>query len=422
MSPAMQEHGWRRSILEHFTADNAAAGRVTVALDPDGLLTEPGLLAAIQEQGFALVVYGDPILFRYDYESRFRAAWDRDQGSHLVVVLQDPTTNPREVPFDVLAQAEPSGRVLTFGLAELFPTLAPNVVAVLDVGSLDALSAVLHRSEGERLGENATKDFLLRHVFELAPELLRTPADLLRALLRKHYRAGAVPTALDDRVLVVLSREPSWSGWPMDAIVRRREDFLSFLQERWGRFLRDRSIPLRFGCKLPSLRWPGPELLPFDHDEVRVYMDNLFADGLLRPSADFEPTMVEGSWWRVGVQGDSVDDALLRLERLLPEVEKALPSADADHLTWLAFAPRWAEVLALRFGLKHDLAPHTLIQLEALHEEIESRFGAWMLARFGGLSSLPHLPAPTDPRQGRQVLGPSPQPARSRRSGGTRGG
>src|ERR1035438_9919599 len=35
-----------------------------------------------------------------------------------------------------------------------------------------------------QLGENATRDFILRHVCEVAPELVRTPADLLRVLLQ----------------------------------------------------------------------------------------------------------------------------------------------------------------------------------------------------------------------------------------------
>lgn len=394
MSPAPQAGGWRGSILSHFTAAGAAAGRVTVALDPDALLAEPGVNAAIRSHSYELVLYEDPVAFRLEYETRFREPWSRGQGSHLVVVIRDSKADRRTVPFDVLEEAEAAGRVLSFGLGEVFPSLASTVVAQLDVATLDALAAVVERCEGERLGENATKDFVLRHVFELAPELIRSSADMLRALLRKHYRAMPVPAVIDDRMLAVLARNPAWQSWPLDQIVCRREAFLAFLQERWGPFLRDRKVPLLAGQKLEPLRYPGPDLLPFDHDDVRIYMDNLFADGLLRPTAAFESKMVEGSWWRVGVVGDPVDDALLRLERLLPELKSGLPSADADHLVWSAYAMRWGEAMALRARLSEETAPPVGADLDVLHEEIESRFAAWMITKFGALCSLPHLPAP----------------------------
>ena len=38
-----------------------------------------------------------------------------------------------------------------------------------------------------------------------------------------------------------------------------------------------------------DLQFPGPEHLPFDHDDVRVYVDNLFTDGLLIPDRQCLP-------------------------------------------------------------------------------------------------------------------------------------
>jgi HAD superfamily hydrolase (TIGR01509 family) len=63
------------------------------------------------------------------------------------------------------------------------------------------------------LGDNATKEFVLRHVFEIAPELVKKPPDLLRALLRRHYRGQRIPKALDDWQRGDLTLETCASIW-----------------------------------------------------------------------------------------------------------------------------------------------------------------------------------------------------------------
>ena len=58
-----------------------------------------------------------------------------------------------------------------------------------------------------------------------------------------------------------------------------------------------------------ALRYSGP-VLPFDHDDVRVYIDNLFTDGLLIPTQDLASSLVEGTWMAVGVAASEDADHL----------------------------------------------------------------------------------------------------------------
>jgi hypothetical protein len=88
-----------------------------------------------------------------------------------------------------------------------------------------------------QLGDNATKEFVLRHVFEIAPELIKQPSDLLRALLRRHYRGQRIPTVLDDRFVQLLLKKNIFDDWPLETLVFDREAFFAFLQERWPIFL-----------------------------------------------------------------------------------------------------------------------------------------------------------------------------------------
>ncbi|MBU4402562.1 MAG: BREX-3 system phosphatase PglZ, partial [Actinobacteria bacterium] len=224
---------WRDQILREFTPKVA---RLTLVADPDGLLLEEGVLEGIRERGFELIPFEDHVAFRYAYESKFRSRWDRGEQTDLVVVLRSGASDLGCLPYDLLQ----AGRRLSFNLGEMFPNLSYPVVTALDRGDLDALYEAQKRHAPGVLGDNATKEFVLRHVFEIAPELIRKPSDLLRVLLRRHYREQRIPAILDERFVQVLRQNDGFEDWPLDTIIPDREAFFTFLQERWPVFL-DRS-------------------------------------------------------------------------------------------------------------------------------------------------------------------------------------
>ena len=166
---------WRDQILKEFTPKVA---RLTLVADPDGLLLEEGILEGVRERGFELIPFEDHIAFRYAYESKFRSRWDRGEHTDLVVVLRSQASDLNRLPFDLLQ----AGRRLSFNLGDIFPNLSYPVVEGLDRGDLDALYDAQKRHAPGQLGDNATKEFVLRHVFEIAPELIKQPSDLLRVL------------------------------------------------------------------------------------------------------------------------------------------------------------------------------------------------------------------------------------------------
>lgn len=60
---------WQKRILSQFVP---GVSPIILAVDPDGLLQNEHILAGLQERGFSLLWFEDPIAFRYAYESRFR--------------------------------------------------------------------------------------------------------------------------------------------------------------------------------------------------------------------------------------------------------------------------------------------------------------------------------------------------------------
>jgi hypothetical protein len=387
---------WRDPILAQFTRDIASVARLTVVADPDELLTEQGVVDGIRGRGFEIVPFEDHVAFRYAYERRFREIWDNGTETNLVVVLRATRSDIRGLPYDLLQQAERDRRLLAFSLAELFPSLAPHVLSELDRHDLDAVAAAQELFKPEPLGENATRDFLLRNVFQLDPAQMQGDADLLRALLRRHYSGRVIPKSLDDRFIHLLRSAPHWYNWPLDQIVPSRAHFLGFLQERWPIFVHQ-----CLGCASGlhdepgpcDLQFAGPKDLPFDHDDVRVYIDNLFTDRLLVPTTNVSRTLVEGSWMAIGVAGSDAADQASRFRKLMQLLQSDTPSSSSDHQAWVHAAARWAEIVALRWSAE-DLPTDDKDSFHATHQLIEQHFQEWMIAHYGGLHSLSYLPRP----------------------------
>ena len=381
---------WRDRILKALTPGVA---RLTLAADPDGLLLEAALLEAIRERGFEIVTFEDHVEFRLDYESRFRSRWDRGEGAGLELVVRTGSCDPAALPSDLLQ----AGRRLSFGLDDLFPAFSYPVVASLDRSDLDALHRAQERHRPGRLGEDATRDFVLRHVFDFAPELVRRSSDLLRLLLRRHYRGQRLPRLLDDRLVQLLRQSGAFTSWPLTTIVPDRGAFFAFLQERWPLFL-DRLMENTGGSDrqevegTPGLAIGGPADLPFDHDDVRVYIDNLFVEGMLRPVGHESGHALRGEWAAVGVRIDPEADRRRRLRRLAETVGATIPGTDANHRDWTAFAFRWAELGVLLSETAAAARADPDSPVAGLQEDVDRAFLAWVERRYAGLHNQPPAP------------------------------
>lgn len=383
-------NSWRDQVLKEFTPQVA---RLTLVADPDGLLLEEGILHGIRERGFELIPFEDHVAFRYAYESKFRSRWDKGEHTDLVVVLRSPSSDLDSLPYDLLQ----AGRRLSFNLGDLFPNLSYPVVAALDAQDLDALfRAQLQHTPGN-MGDNATKEFALRHVFEIAPELIKQPSDLLRVLLRRHYRGQRIPTILDQRFIQVLRQNGLFEKWPLDKIISDREAFFAFLQERWPAFL-DR-MAAQGQPKTVSedkaaygLQYSGPLDLPFDHDDVRVYIDNLFIEGLLHSVSHDNAGDLTSTWVEIGIQTDPAKDHQRRLDRLIETIRDTIPTGDARHADWFRFGYAYAEISVLEHELGNELSSDAKKRIASLRLSVDPAFLTWVQDRFAGLHNQPPVP------------------------------
>ena len=388
-SSSPRAESWRSQILREFTPKVA---RLTLVADPDDLLSEARMVATLRECGFDLIRFGDPIEFRYAYESRYRSKWDKGLDSDLVVILSTQSSSLITLPFDLLQ----AGRRLSFNLGDIFPNLSYPVVTALDRGDLDALYEAQKRHAPGQLGDNATKEFVLRHVFEIAPELVKQPSDLLRVLLRRHYRGQRIPADLDKRFIQLLRQNNAFDDWPLETLVSDREAFFAFLQERWPIFL-DRETAkgtsgVREDKKPYGLSIEGPAELPFDHHDIRVYIDNLFVEGVLHSVPHKHADTLSRTWVGIGVRTAPMEDRSRRLSKLIDSLETSIPAEDAKHTDWFHFARGWAELRRVMSDEDFGLSETQRKTVNELTRKVDERFLSWVQKRYAGLIQLPPNP------------------------------
>lgn len=376
---------WREVILNDFVPN---VSKLTLVADPDCLLTEEKLTLELQGRGFDLIEFNDPVEFRYAYEFKYRSIWDRGEHTDLVVLLRLQDAELESLPYDLLQ----AGRKLSFNLGGLFPNLSYPVIEKLDRSLLDTLFEAQRKSPLGRMGDNATKDFTLCHLFGIAPELIADEVELLRALLRLHYGKLQIPLMLAERIIQVLKSHDGFKTWPLSEIVPDDKAFFSFLQERWPLFLS------RFGSATQaredspkySLRYPGPYHLPFDHRDIKVYIDTLFLEGKLTPVEATDIEVDVGSWVRSGITTAGVADEEIRVSRLFDLVEKELPTAEARYADWTAFALKWAELSSL---VHCGNSTEYQTRLREISDALNTTFAGWLADHYSSLINLP----PTNP-------------------------
>jgi hypothetical protein len=374
---------WREQIIRRFVPKVA---RITAVSDPDGLLRDPGVFQAIQANGFSIVQFEDSVSFRYDYESRFRSKWDAGGDAELVVVFKPGERDFESLPADVLANAQR----LAFMLKDIFPKLSYAVVSQLETLYFDALYRAQQQYASSPQDEAQTLGFVLRHVFQIEPVVIKSPSDLLKMLCERHYRKMSIPRLLDEYLVSCLRKNPDFDDWPLEMIVPRAAAFWEFLNERWPIFVRhSKGGTMKLQETPTALKYPGPELLPFGHDAVRVHIDNLFEDGLLTPVEWDWSHALDQNWIRVGLLGNRAENTDLRFEELGKNLLKHCPDKNATPQNWLAFAYRYAQANVLWTQISPAARAQFQKQFPELRGYVNQQFFNWLSNHYAGLYNYP---------------------------------
>jgi len=379
-------NNWRDTILAEFIPN---VNKLTLVADPDLLLTEEKLAIELRDREFDLIEFNDAVEFRYSYESKYRSIWDKGSFTNLVVILRFGHSDMKKLPYDLLQ----TGRLLFFDLGQLFPNMSYPEIEQLDPSLLDDLFSAQEKITPGRMGNNATKDFILHHVFKIAAELITNDTELLRMLLHLHYSDIVLPIPLTQRLVLTIQQQKIFYDWPLEEIVSDSQSFFAFLQERWPLFLNNlKSRPEQIDENINKygFKFKGPELLPFDHQDILVYIDNLFVERKLNPVKNDDSTFNETSWIKTGVISNQANDNALRISRLFDLIQNEQPSEKSRYTDWISLAIKIAELGSLVFT-----QPKIKYEKEFLNQthKLNQIFVPWLKNHFAGLMNLP----PTNP-------------------------
>lgn len=378
---------WVARIVQAFPADLA---RLWIAADPDDVLLDEPVLSGLRERGFEVLPFEDSIVFRAEYEERFRAPLDRGEaGPARSLILHRRGTDIGDLPWDYQRQA----RRVSLSLAELFPRLSYAVVRQLGSDYLEPLFEAQTRHAQQSLGEAATREFVLTHIFRISPHLITRVEDFWRELLRLHYRESALPPMLAAHVARVLGEHGVFKDMPISELFASKTITLRVVQEAWYRYLAGLGISgVRTGETPPPDYAPRIDV-PFEHPDVRMIVDSMFLDGTLHPLAVQQVPSDLPEWMKVGVvrspaaMGELVRDGI-------DSLMGSLPALDSSYRDWTHFSRRMGEIISRFHGLDAARADGIRDALLALQRAADERLREWVDQHYMDLPSLPVAKGP----------------------------
>jgi hypothetical protein len=348
---------------------------LTLVSDPDRVLADEGLLAALAERGFRLVNETDPV--------RLRGRVEEMRPFCLQVPLIVVTAGAlKELPYDLWQQGHP----VVLALHTFFPNLAYPLVSALTPGQRWRLSQA--PAPAKTLGRQGSMDYILRHVFALDFGTLRQPAALIAWLDGYHQQADAMPMLFTDCLLAHLHSVPTYADWPLEELLAQREAFVAFVREQWRGYVQQQTGQL-------LSEKPVRYVLDFQASEaLQDVMPRLARSGTVTPLQVQDPECLP-RWARAAVLAPDEDRLQRRLGELLSLLEgyRAGPVTDARWPDWQGIARTWAELTSIRYNPEARLEPKQRAACVQLQEWLDAAFVEWLRRSYAPLGSQ-RLPVP----------------------------
>ncbi|MCU8007341.1 BREX-3 system phosphatase PglZ [Shewanella sp. SM87] len=379
-------NNWADKLINKLNLDGAF---VYLLDDPDGLCFEPHIAAFFNGKQATLVDDADPLVLRLSFEQ-----WHKEPSTAaLLIRIVDEHTQP--VPYDIAQTA----RKVSFNLAE--------ICAEIDAHSLRQIPAMFYQTVVDaievyrpgKLTPQASTDFILRHVYKIAPEVIQNHIDVVRLLIRKHYIGIEMPLHFEQRLITLLTLNPALRDWDFTALVLNKSLFFTFLQQQWAFYI----LSLRPETQIRNTLFNRDELVvPFDDADIRLLIDNLFADGVLLPIVLEVNDLPAGHWASLGIETPDNNAKFERCKRLLNQTKTVFELLDTSILThefWAEQSHSLGVLNALFYQLTTDDAePFELNFLKDnithINLTVDAIFESWLLTNFGALQSLPTIKVP----------------------------
>lgn len=374
---------WENKIIQQFIPD--LEPRMWVVADPDKIVRSENILSVLETKGFDVVVFEDPIAFRYEYESRIRRLWSIGKCTPLVLIYDPAEVELEHLPSDIWVPAHK----LDFGLQGIFPNLDSSVMRLLFPNQWQRLADYVLKQRKPQCSRRETEELALKVLFKVVPELIENESQMIVKLIEIHRDQRLIVKLIADRLANELSWIESKTGWRVSELFSDSVLFWQFLQERWHWFLAIKAD----AEEKPVLNVPGSAEIAFDDPAIKVYVDSLFIEGILSPVelTESEKLLSKGLWWSTGIVSPvkPEDGTAFDLSKL-DEIKRSVPDAKATYRNWAAFSIQYSKLVAELFSGDQKSACDQF--WSELWPSINKAFQKWFNASYNGLHNLPPKP------------------------------
>ena len=254
---------WQEKLIALFLPDIKP---VVIAYDDDKLLTEESIITALKNKGFDIILSTSLIQTRYEFEKYLADAEQGCKVKTLLIVHQKESDF--SLPYDITKNA---ARV-DISFDTLFPNLSSSVLHLL---TTEQFSVVYEAYEDEKpdlqFGYERTCLFLLKNLYRIHPQELKTDNDLIALLIKLHFEGIKIPSKIGDYFARYMARKEKYTNWQnLSTLLTNSSYFWSYLQTAWENTLFNENTPTA-----------GPERIDFTKNNIGVYIDDVFEKGLV---------------------------------------------------------------------------------------------------------------------------------------------
>lgn len=315
--------------------------------------------------------YQEPDSFRFYYELNYRKFYDSFVEPNKKFILKCREIN--EIPYDI----QTVFHHVSISLKEIFPKLDYAVLKELGTDFLGKIYEAYQLYDGNVLGENGTKDYVMKAVFGIIPEHINNLNEVVKAFLRLYYKNIELPKVLSDYLEYKLRQKENLKDVPLNEILSGKDRFFRFVRVQWKNYIND------------LIEGTHNAKVDFSDYDIRAYLDNIFYEKYIEP---IEVENIESlpKWTYVGILYDENERYLKEYRKMIEKIKELL-SFSKSYRDWMNLSSLWAEVLNIFYSKKLALNENEFNEISKL---IENSFMEWVVLNYGNLTSISYVNGP----------------------------
>ena len=370
---------WADDIVAKFSD---CISEIVIVFDPDQLLTDMKLSERIQALGYEIFDYSDNIALWYYLESCYFAGF-KDTRNKLLINISKKDCSEEYLPYNIVYQSAK----ISLRIEDIFENISPQVLSEIPNIYYDELYKSLFSNPPVKSSYDASRDYILRYIYNIDSNSVNSDLDLLRILLRLHYKEMVLSQSLGNRLIDLLHAKPNLPEWDLTILLYDTVAFYEFLQIHWVKFIKHKlnGVDTEMCEMTINSDDTDADIILFDHQDIRIYIDNLFEEGKLNRIIVSGFDQKSLGWISCGISQTKKTDSQMVLEKL-QNLERHLPAEDSRYYQWQSFAKEYAELISLVFSEVNFSQPS---EMNEFCFKANEQFLIWMNKHFGSLVSLP---------------------------------